>query len=170
MSSSGNQYQDVRRFSDGGRPGDMQLSGGDKYGDDFYIYPSFVASLTAGQSASVAVIIQQDAAFEWIETTYSGSKHGVSQPQSNVVLPISVQVTDSGNGRALFFSPVPIGSVAGDGKQPFILPVSKVFVPLSTVTISFNNFDAADQYDNIYFNLVGRRVYEYGPGQRGIGS
>jgi hypothetical protein len=165
MSSPGD-YSGFRRFSDGGRPDNAIAGGAPQYGDDFYIYPAAIGNIAAGGQAQAAVIIQQDAAFEWIETTCSGFKHGVSAPVDNVVLPINVQVTDTGAGRALFFAPIPINAVAGSGKQPFILPVSKVFVPLSTITVSAQSTDPTDTYDNIYFNFIGRRVFEYGPGRR----
>lgn len=145
----------------------MQVAGQKKYGDDFYVYPAFLGDFTPGFSASVNVIIQQDAAFEWIETTCSGFLDGVTAPaQNNAVLPITIQVTDSGSGRSLFFSPVPINTIAGTGAQPFLLPVTKVFVPLSTITIAATSTDAADTYDDIWFIMIGRRVFEYGSSGR----
>lgn len=157
---------DGRRFSDGGRPDLSGISAAAhaKYGDDFYVYPAILGNFAPGDPArNVAIIIQQDAAFELIELTCSGVLHGAAAPQADsVVLPITVQLTDTGAGRALFFNPIPINTICGTGKQPFILPVSKVFVPLSTVTVTAQTYDSTNTWDNVWMVLIGRRVFAYG--------
>jgi len=167
MSNPGQQYTDIRRFSDGGGP-DPMTQARQKYGDDFYAYPASFGNIAPGGTAAFNVQIQQDAAFEWIESTAYGNLHGAATPlQDNELLPLTIQITDSGSGRSLFFSPVPIGTVSGTGKQPFILPVSKVFVPLATINCVVTSFDAASTFDNIWYIFIGRRVFPYGAGGHG---
>lgn len=136
-----------------------------QYTDDFFIYPIAMGNLAPAAIFNGNIQIQADSDFEWIESTVSGSQHGAATPlQDNEQLPISVQIVDSGSGRQLFNGPVPVMGFAGNGKQPYILPVPRKFMARSTINIFATNYDAASTYDNIFLNFIGRKIFKFGPG------
>lgn len=139
-----------------------------QYTEDFYIYLANIGNLTDASgstpSATVNIQIQADSSFEWIMSTVYGNEHGATEPFGDgVLLPITVQITDSGAGRQLFSAPVPITMFCGNGKQPFILPVPKLFMAMSNIQVVATNFDTAQQYDNINLAFIGRKLWNVTP-------
>lgn len=131
--------------------------------EDFFTYTVALASLLAGATANSQVTIQADSNFEWVETTVSANLDGNTDDQNldNINIPIVVTVTDGGSGRQLMNVPVPLSGLAGTGKQPFILPVPRMFAAKSTIVFVFTSF-SANKWDNIYFNLIGRKIFNLG--------
>ncbi len=72
-----------------------------------------------------------------------------------------MQITDSGSGRNLFETPLPISAVFGTGELPFILPTPKLFAARSTINITVANFSAATEY-NLRFSFIGYKVFRTG--------
>jgi hypothetical protein len=137
-----------------------------EYIDDWFINVATWGNgnFTPGQSQISILQIQQDSMFELIEITASGNLHGQTPPfLDNVILPIVVQITDTGSNRTLFSAPLPMTLFAGSGKQPFILPISRMFQPLATVRLDATNTDLANTYDNVFLALIGRKIYDVTP-------
>ena len=130
--------------------------------EDFYVYSAALGNIAAAATVTVNIQIQADSDFEWIESTSSGNQHGASEPWlDNIILPINVQILDSGSGRQLFSQALPLTSISGNGKQPFILPVSRLFQSRSNIAVSAVNFGGS-QYDNVVWNFIGRKIFQKG--------
>lgn len=136
---------------------------------DFFTYVvpvSATNSLAASATSTIQLPIQADSDFEWIEGTMTATTGaGVPFPDT-IIAPITVQITDGGSGRQLLSAATPINNLFGSGKQPFILPESRVFKSRSNIQFTFVNLDAANAYNNVFVNLVGRKIFKFGPGER----
>jgi hypothetical protein len=136
-----------------------------QYTDDFFIYPISIGSLAAGAVFNGNIQIQADSDFEWIESTCFGWMDTATAPFTDgTIMPVNIQIVDSGSGRQLFNAPTPINSFAGTGKQPFILPVPRKFMARSTINIFATNADPTNKYDDIFLNFIGRKIFKFGPG------
>lgn len=136
---------------------------GANYADAFFAYIASFGSLAPATTAQVNLTIQSDSDFEWLKTSFYANKHGAATPISIAVdVPVTIQITDSGNGQQIFSAPTPFQTVAGDKGLPFVNPVSRLFVANSTIQLVATNFDAADTYDNITFVLLGRKIWKFG--------
>lgn len=133
---------------------------------DFYAYVVPVGSLASAASSVQNIQVQADSDFEWIETTVSANLNGGTTPwQDSIIIPVTVQIQDGGSGRQLLSNPVPISGLGGTGKQPFILPESRVFKSRTNIQLTFTNFGGAT-WDNIFFNMIGRKIFQFGAGMR----
>ena len=129
---------------------------------DFYSYAINFASLAAGAANSAAIQIQADSQFEVQKFSFFADIAGAAQTESTRVLPLmTIQVTDTGTGRQMFNTPVPIPALMGDGRIPFILPTTKVFSPSSAVQIDVANYSAATAY-LLRVVFIGAKIFEYG--------
>lgn len=131
---------------------------------DYFIYPFFVASLTFAAGANNPVVvnlqISTDSDFYWNATTYQVDLATAAQTnQSRVVPAATVQINDQGSNRNLHNTPVPIASVAGFGNEPYRLVHPRLFTRGTTVTCTFQNYSAAENYTNLYFLMHGFKVY-----------
>lgn len=139
---------------------------GEQYDEDAFVY-NFVPGATSdngvsgtlapGATAIAQVQIEQDSAFEWNLTTITASDNATDAALNPPN--ISVQIIDSSTGRKLSNDPVPVSLIAGTGKFPYVLPFPRRFMPKSTVTVSFTNFDTAKTYKLIQLNMVGRKLF-----------
>lgn len=138
-----------------------------QYYVDYYIYVVLFGNMAPGVQSTQNIQIQADSDFEWIEATCFGNLHGGAAPfLDSILMPITVQIQDGGSGRQLFSAPAPITSIAGNGKQPFILPESRVFKSRTNIQLTGVNIDAANTYDNVYLNLIGRKIFQFGGANR----
>lgn len=128
---------------------------------DFFVY-SLEVTVTANSPGTGAIQIQADSYFELQKLSFFADVAGASETQSSRVLPLcTLQITDTGSGRQVFNTPVPIPAIMGDGQIPFILPTVKAFAPNSSVQLSFANYSSADDY-HMYIALIGSKVFHYG--------
>ena len=131
-----------------------------QYTSDFFTYIFNVSSIAASASSTVTKQLDTDAAFEWVKATYMADISGAVQTTSSQVIPlVTVQITDGGTNRQLYSSPVPMSTVAGPTGLPFIMPDSKVFAPGATIVCNFANYSNATTYSNLYFIMLGRKIY-----------
>src|SRR5262249_35859847 len=93
-------------------------------------------------------------------TTVYGEINGAtaSPLPDNIDIPISVLITDGGSGRQLFNQPIPVTSLAGLGREPYILPQKRIFMGKSTVTFAFLNFGGVT-VNNFFLSLHGRKIF-----------
>ena len=131
----------------------------DLYDDLFFIIFT-IGNLAAGATYNTSQTVPQDSRFEWMRSTWFGNLHGGTPPFSDSIqLNVNIFITDSGSGRQLMNAPIPIPMLSGIGKLPFINPTSRIFNATSTIQISGANFDATSQFDNIFFLMLGRKIY-----------
>lgn len=128
---------------------------------DFFAYTLAFAALTAGVASQGAIQIQADSDFELTKFTMFADIAAAAETEATRVLPlVTIQITDTGTGRALFSSPLPIPAIMGDGRIPFILPVPKIFSANASVAIQVANFAAATDY-NLRLLLIGAKIFTY---------
>ena len=152
-------------MSSQGNPQDQQIQVGNSvyFGQDFYIYQALFGTFAANASNQVNLQIQSDSDFEWIESTCYGNMSGATAPfLETALLPINISMVDSGSSRQLFSGPIPLTSFAGTGKQPFILPVTRLFKSYSNIQIVATSFDGTNTYNNVSLNLIGRKLFKRG--------
>lgn len=139
-----------------------QMSQNNVIEKDFYVYQEDFAALAAGATASGNIQIQADSDFAVQKLTYFADIAAAGQTADTRVIPlITAQVIDTGSGRNLFESALPVPSVFGTGELPFILPTPKIFAARSTVTINIANFDAANTY-NLRLSFIGYKIFGTG--------
>lgn len=133
---------------------------------DFYVYTETFTSVINGTSQSGNIDIQADSDFQLQKLTVTTYPDLNSQYDvSDEVLPsVTIQITDSGSGRNLFENPIPVPSVFGNGRLPFILPTAKIFPARSTITLNISNFatDSEADIDRIDFSFVGYKIFRSG--------
>lgn len=126
---------------------------------EFYTYQEDFSALAASTSAIANVNIQSDSDFVLQKLMYFADIAAAAQLSNSKVVPLcTIVITDSGSGRQLMESAVPIPSLFGSGDLPFILPTPRLFQARSTITITIANFSAATTY-NVRLSLCGYKVY-----------
>lgn len=131
---------------------------------DFFVYTlAFTGGnvISAGTAAQGAIQIQADSDFELTKFTMFADIALAAETEATRVLPlVTIQITDTGTGRALFNAPIPIPAIMGDGRIPFILPVPKVFSANASVAVQLSNFSAATDY-GLRLCLIGAKIFTY---------
>lgn len=126
---------------------------------DFYIYEAEALGIVAGTSANDVINIEADSDFILQKLAFETDILAAAYTVFTEPLPlISIQIIDTGSGRQLMQNPIPVGSMMGSGKLPFILPNPRKFLRNSTMQIAFTNFDAAVTY-NIRLAFIGYKIY-----------
>ena len=140
---------------------------------DFYVYESQALSLAASGTATDVIQIEADAHFvlqKLAHVSYDDAAPpdlgtsptvlftGGLTAQQQVLPQVSIQITDTGSGRQLMSNPIPIPSLFGDGKLPFILPNPRIFLKNTTLQIGYTNFDTVNPYD-IRLAFIGYKIY-----------
>lgn len=126
---------------------------------DYFIYEVDFASIAANASSTGQINVEADSDFVWQKACYFADVAGAQQQQSTREIPLcSVLITDSGSGRQLMNSAVPLTAMFGTGDLPFILPQPKIFVARSTISVQVANFSAATTY-RIRLSFIGTKQF-----------
>lgn len=130
---------------------------------EFFTYQEdFTGSNAVASGASVTgnINIQADSDFVLQKLTYYADIAAAAQTDSTRIVPnATIVITDTGSGRQLMESAVPIAALFGTGQLPFILPTPRLFQARSTINLIVANFDAAVDY-NIRISLIGYKLYQ----------
>jgi len=108
------------------------------------------ANIQIGADADFLILNQT-----WFANTLNAAMTAASQPVPN----ISVIISDTASAQQMSDVAVPIGSIFGTGRQPYILPVPKLIAASAMMTTMVNNFDAAAGY-NLWLNFNGLKIYK----------
>lgn len=126
---------------------------------DYYVYELDFSALANGTSSSGSFIIQADSWFLWTQGAVFADVAAAGQLASTLVVPlVTVLITDTGSGRQLMNTAVPVSSMFGTGALPYVLPRQRAFMPNSTVSVQVNNFDAAQAY-NLRLSFIGEKGF-----------
>lgn len=126
---------------------------------DFYVYETDFAAIAAGATVTNTINIQADADFVVQKLTYFADLAAAAQTDSGRVIPlVSVLITDTGSGRQLMSSAVPVPNIFGTGEIPYILTQPKIFAARSNIQIQVSNFSAATAY-NLKLSLIGVKQF-----------
>ena len=131
---------------------------------DYYTYSAEVSTLTPNTTQGSIINIEADASFFLVKWAYFADIANATQEHGTRVVPlVDITVQDSGSGRNLQSLPVPIGSIAGIGALPFVLPVPREFKASSNISVNFNNRSASTTYSNVKLAFIGYKLFQYGP-------
>lgn len=121
--------------------------------DPFTYTTSFVTpnQLAASGTSTQSFLVQNDSAFVICKTTFTiadVNNDAVANLQpfgsggASLIVAVLASITDSGSGRALSDSGVPIDSWFGTAQFPRIWPIPKIVDPASNVSTTLQNLDA----------------------------
>lgn len=126
---------------------------------DFFIYEVDFSNLASGGSQTNSFTVQQEADFLLTKINMTVDVAAASYVNAAVPVPlVTIMVNDTGSGRNLMSSAVPLPSIFGNGGLPFILPRQRLFVASSVVNITLTNYDAATAY-NIRLSFIGEKAF-----------
>lgn len=130
--------------------------------EDFFVYNVDFLDIAPADVQQGNIQIQADSAFKWTAAAVQADIAGTSYEAATRPIPLcSLQIVDTGSGRQLFFNPLPVETIFGNGGLPFILPIPRIFMPRSNIALTLANFDAASTY-NVRLQLIGCKVFEFG--------
>lgn len=134
-----------------------------QYAEDFFVYGASFGTLAQGVGGVQNITIQADSDFEAIKIAVGGTLTGNGGPFTDSQFPeLSMQLVDTGSGRQLFNTPVPIQLVAGSAGLPLILPVPRLFKSKSVLQVTATNIAVgAHSYDNCFVAFIGRKIFEF---------
>ena len=134
--------------------------GGVQYVEDFFAYTLVFSAMAPGDVDQQSIQIQADSHFKWTKATFQADIAADAYLDGTRPIPlISLQITDSGSGRQLFFNPLPVETIFGTGQLPFILPIPRIFMARSTIQVVASNFDAAVTY-NLRLAFIGTKIFD----------
>lgn len=134
---------------------------------DLYVYEAQALALAASATTTDTIQIEADSSFILQKlafhnlapagTALAASALGLVEGQ-RIITPVTVVITDTGSGRQLMPSGIPIPSLFGTGQLPFILPNPRLFMRNSTISVQFTNLDATNAY-TVRLAFIGYKVY-----------
>jgi hypothetical protein len=128
---------------------------------DFFIYSTGRIAIAPAAAISANIAIQADSDFELLKLAFSCDVAGAAITNNTYPIPnATLLITDSGSGRQLSNIAVPIEAFIGVGKEPFILPMPRIFSARSNIQLTLTSFEAANT-DNISINLIGNKIFSY---------
>jgi hypothetical protein len=135
-------------------------------GSDYYWYvTNFAAALAAAATTNTQIQIDAGTDFYWIASSYQADLTGVALTDSGNIIPlVTVLINDTGTSRNLMNSPLPITTIAGDGKRPYRLVRPRLFRANSVINFTWVNYSAGTTYTDIYFVMHGYRRLVQAPG------
>jgi hypothetical protein len=133
-----------------------------QFEEDFFVYNVLFDAIAPGDTQQANIAIQADSHFKWIKATMQADIDAAAYTSGARPLPLAaLQLVDSGSGRQLFLSALPLELVFGTGELPFILPIPRIFRARSNIALTLTNFDAAVTYD-IRLALIGTKMFAKG--------
>jgi len=140
--------------------GQVPAGAGSERIKEFFVYQEDFSALASGASATGNINIQADSDFLLQKLTYAADIAAAAFTDSTRPIPeCTIIITDTGSGRQLSESAVPIPAFFGTGELPFILPTPRLFLARSTISLVVTNFDAAVTY-NLRLSFIGYKLYQ----------
>lgn len=131
--------------------------------EDYYIYAIQFEDIGAGVTQTGFVQIEADSDFLIQKLAYFSNIAGAPQTVTTLdVALVTVLIVDTGSGRQIMNQAIPLGAFFGDGRLPYILPTPKLFVKNSRINVTIFNFSAGTEYDDIWLNFEGKKIFTTG--------
>ncbi len=129
---------------------------------DFFVYEVDFTNIAPGGSSTAGFTIQQEADFLLTKITMCPDIAGAFYDDSTRPVPlVTIMINDTGSGRNLMSSAVPLPNIFGSGGLPFILPRQRLITASSVVNVTLTNYDAAETY-NIRLSFIGEKAFSFG--------
>lgn len=129
------------------------------FAQDFFTYViPITETIAAGGTTDGNVTLDADSDFLWQKFTFQALLNSDGSAIEQNLTKCGLIITDTGSGRNLSNSTVPLAAFAGSGELPFILPTPKIFKASGQIQVTVNNFgDAA--LDSLYLVFIGQKCY-----------
>lgn len=128
--------------------------------EDFYIYGIQFESLNDGQSDTGFIQIEADSDFLIQKLAYFSLPTDATVQVQTVDVPlVTVVIVDTGSGRQLMNIPIPISTLFGDGRLPYILPTPKLFTKNTRINVTVNNFSGVVDYLDLWILFEGKKIF-----------
>lgn len=146
-----------------GAAGQPVVGGPRVIAEDFFTYNIQFEDLAVGATQVGFIQIEADSDFLIQKLAYFSSIAGAAQTFNTIDIPlVTVLIVDTGSGRQLMNNAVPLTALFGDGRLPYILPTPKLFVKNSRINVTLFNFSAGTEYDDIFINFEGKKIFTTG--------
>lgn len=131
-------------------------------GRDFFTYGLVFTALAQNTNQTKNIPVQADSDFVLQKLCFFADDGVLAKfnPNSRLIPNCTVLIVDSGSGRQLMDSAVPLYSLFGTAENPFILPVPKVFSARSNIAITVANVEAAAATYTLRMALIGTKVFK----------
>lgn len=125
-----------------------------------YVVPT-ISDLAAGATSSAAqFLVDSGSYFLWQQGVYEFDLNSAAYTYSTRPMPnYSITINDSGSGRNLQNTPVPIGARFGAVEKPVTYLLPYLFAPAATVQVQVTNFDAAVANGDLRLAFIGQQVF-----------
>lgn len=136
-------------------------------GSDYYFYITNPGALAPGATNNSQIQIDAGTDFYWIATTYQADLAGAAVTSGALIVPlVTVLINDTGTSRNLMNNPVPVPSLAGDGREPYRLVRPRLFRANSVINFTWTSYTATatTTYSDLFFTLHGYRRLVQAPG------
>lgn len=131
--------------------------------EDYYVYQIQFEDVTSGATQTGFIQIEADSDFLIQKFGYLSNVAGDSVEFNTLDVPlVTVLIIDTGSGRQLMNSAVPLGAFWGDGRLPYILPTPKLFVKNTRINVTIFNFSDATDYADIWLAFQGKKIFTSG--------
>lgn len=131
--------------------------------EDFYTYAIQFEDLLQGATQIGFVQIEADSDFLIQKLAYFSSIAGGPQTFNTIDIPlVTILIVDTGSGRQIMNTPIPLTAMFGDGRLPYILPTPKLFVKNTRINVTLANFSAGTNYGDIWINFEGKKIFTTG--------
>jgi hypothetical protein len=128
-----------------------------------YIYtpnPVVLSMTDANPTVAGQIQLQNDADFELISIQQVTDIAGALQTDSTRILPLAtIILQQSGTGNDIMPQPVPIPSIAGDGRLPYLLPETWIWPGGGNISINLARYAVAGTNYNVRLSFHGRKLY-----------
>lgn len=130
--------------------------------EDYFWYGARVTGLSSVAVNGTSIInIDADADFYCVGFSYQADVAVAALTEATNVIPlVTLQITDTGSGKAMMNTPLPLASIAGDGKRIYRLVRPRVFQSNATVQLAWASYVAAGTTYAITFVMHGFKVYK----------
>lgn len=127
---------------------------------DFFTYTADFLPITAGATSQVDIAITADSDFLILySTAYVTDTATPPVPIATTSANFTVQLRDTGSGRALFSGPVPLSSCFGTAQLPHIWVQPKLIGASSTFSVILTSLDNASR--NVRLAFLGAKIFAF---------
>ena len=132
---------------------------------DYFEYVVTVPVISVAlPNVSTPLSIENDSDFFWIASSYQADIDGVTLTEAGNIIPlVDLEMQDTGSGRNFQNAPVPLTTIAGDGKRPFHLIRPRRFGANTTINMKWTNQVTGATVYRIRFVLSGYKLYRTAP-------
>lgn len=132
-------------------------------GKDFFTYEVGLpasTTLAAGASTTLTFNVAGESDFFWTSGQVSANAGNDGTTYDAALRPaIYVTITDNYTSQPLMNNPVPIASIFGEGRLPFILPIRKIFFAKATVKVQLQNYSDNQTFTQVDISFSGIKAY-----------